>query len=247
MSAHNALVQTRSMRGHAGVGSALAASCGKRKRADTAKPNSLPAGWGSAGPSPQRPSYDSAWFDSYTRSNEQLRRYMHDEWGFEKRGDQALFEKLSLEGAQAALAVPLSLPPALRPSAPFPTSISPSPTPVGDSGRRSKVTLRRAFPRGTFGSSQAGLSWATILAKREDYRSAFHGFDVERCARMTDADVASLLESSWSLVKNRAKLASVPANARAVLKLIGERAATAETQPQHGHLDEFLWCRRPGP
>ena len=102
----------------------------------------------------------------------EYKTYMQTEWGFPKRGDRPLFEKLSLEGAQA------------------------------------------------------GLSWATILAKREAYRRAFHGFDLERCAAMTDAEIERLLTDGTTgrdaIVKNRAKVVSVRTNARAILRLIAD-------------------------
>lgn len=62
---------------------------------------------------------------------------------------------------------------------------------------------------------QAGLSWITILRKREAFRAAFHGFDVDRVAAMTDADVARLLGDA-GIVRHRAKILSVINNARRV-------------------------------
>ncbi|MCU7934612.1 MAG: DNA-3-methyladenine glycosylase I [Candidatus Thiodiazotropha sp. (ex Dulcina madagascariensis)] len=66
--------------------------------------------------------------------------------------------------------------------------------------------------------AQAGLSWLTILRKREGYRRALHGFDAERIASYGDADVARLLADS-SIVRNRLKVASAISNARAALEL----------------------------
>jgi DNA-3-methyladenine glycosylase I len=66
--------------------------------------------------------------------------------------------------------------------------------------------------------AQAGLSWLTILRKREGYRRAFHGFDVQRIARYDAADVARLLADP-GIVRNRLKVASSIDNARAVLEL----------------------------
>lgn len=62
-------------------------------------------------------------------------------------------------------------------------------------------------------SAQAGLSWITILRKREGYRKAFCDFDVERVARMTDEDVERLMQFD-SIVKNRLKIKSTITNAR---------------------------------
>jgi DNA-3-methyladenine glycosylase I len=66
--------------------------------------------------------------------------------------------------------------------------------------------------------AQAGLSWLTILRKREGYRRAFDDFDVERIARYGDRDVARLLADP-GIVRNRLKVASTIDNARAVLAL----------------------------
>jgi DNA-3-methyladenine glycosylase I len=66
--------------------------------------------------------------------------------------------------------------------------------------------------------AQAGLSWATILNKRDAYREAFAGFDAERVARFTKRDVARLLNNP-GIVRNRLKIESTIGNARAFLKL----------------------------
>ena len=101
----------------------------------------------------------------------------HDrEWGVPHHDDQALFELLTLEGAQA------------------------------------------------------GLSWRTILARRDEYRGAYHGFEIRRVARMTDAALEKLLASS-GIIRNRLKVYSVRGNARVALDVIGE----------HGSLDAYLW------
>ncbi|HSG88435.1 MAG TPA: DNA-3-methyladenine glycosylase I [Pseudomonadales bacterium] len=67
-------------------------------------------------------------------------------------------------------------------------------------------------------SMQAGLSWLTILRKRENFRAAFSGFDAEVIARYTDADRARLLADA-GIVRNRAKVDATIGNARAVLAL----------------------------
>ncbi|KAL3929781.1 MAG: hypothetical protein SGPRY_001814, partial [Prymnesium sp.] len=134
---------------------------------------------------------ECAWFDFFVGVDEDYRRYMREEWGFEKRGDQPLFEKLCLEGAQA------------------------------------------------------GLSWATILKKREAYRRAFHGFDIERCAAMSSSDVERLLTDERTgvdqIVKNGAKVQSVVRNANAVLALRHKEEARGGVPPRHGYFDRFLW------
>lgn len=78
--------------------------------------------------------------------------------------------------------------------------------------------------------AQAGLSWITILKKRENYRVAFDNFDVDRIARYTDADVARLMNNA-GIVRNRLKIQSTLINARATLALRAE----------FGSLDAYLW------
>lgn len=95
---------------------------------------------------------------------EVLRRYHDDEWGRPVAGEAALFERLSLEGAQA------------------------------------------------------GLSWLTILNKREGYRRLFARFDVDACADLTDADLDAAMTDP-GIVRNRAKVESVRKNARAAVDL----------------------------
>ena len=77
--------------------------------------------------------------------------------------------------------------------------------------------------------AQAGLSWITILRKRENYRRLFDRFDAERVARYTPAKIAALLADP-GIVRNRLKVQSVVLNARAVLALGGR-----------GSLSELLW------
>ena len=89
---------------------------------------------------------------------------------------------------------------------------------------------RRLFEMLTLEGAQAGLSWLTILRKREGYRRAFAGFDPQLVADFDDADVARLLADP-GIVRNRLKIASTISNARAVL----------EVQARYGSLDTFLW------
>ncbi len=88
----------------------------------------------------------------------------------------------------------------------------------------------RLFEMLTLEGAQAGLSWLTILRKREGYRRAFAGFDPQIVAEFGDADVARLLADP-GIVRNRLKVASTISNARAVL----------EVQARYGSLDAFLW------
>lgn len=78
--------------------------------------------------------------------------------------------------------------------------------------------------------AQAGLSWSTILRKREGYREAFAGFDPEAVARFGEHDVERLLGDS-GIVRNRLKVESAIANARATLAV----------QEELGSLDALLW------
>lgn len=89
---------------------------------------------------------------------------------------------------------------------------------------------RHLFEMLVLEGAQAGLSWATILRKREGYRRLFAGFDPERVARFTPADVERLLADP-AIVRNRAKVETAVGNARAVLEV---RAA-------HGSFAAYLW------
>ncbi len=102
--------------------------------------------------------------------------YHDDEWGVPTHDDAALFELLTLEGAQA------------------------------------------------------GLSWRTILMKRDGYRAAFAGFDVDTVARFAETDVDRLVEDA-SIVRHRGKIGSTVANARAIKAV----------QAEHGSFDTFVW------
>src|ERR1700719_2622244 len=106
----------------------------------------------------------------------QMQAYHDTEWGVPHHDDRALFELLTLEGAQA------------------------------------------------------GLSWRTVLARREAYRAAFHGFDIDRVAAMTDAELTAVLTGS-GVIRHRLKIWSVRDNARVTLEVIKE----------HGSLDRYLW------
>jgi DNA-3-methyladenine glycosylase I len=102
--------------------------------------------------------------------------YHDTEWGVPTRGDNALFELLTLEGAQA------------------------------------------------------GLSWLTILRRREGYRRVFAGFDPHKVARFSEKKIESAL-SDPGIIRNRLKVVSAVTNARAIVRV----------QEEHGSLDEFLW------
>ena len=113
---------------------------------------------------------------AWAENSEPERAYHDAEWGVPLHGDNALFEMLTLEGAQA------------------------------------------------------GLSWRTVLVRRDLYREAYHGFDIAIVAAMTDCELANLLTGS-GLIRNRLKIHSVRKNAQAALRIIGEA----------GSLDAYLW------
>jgi DNA-3-methyladenine glycosylase I len=89
------------------------------------------------------------------------------------------------------------------------------------------------FERMSLEAFQSGLSWLIILRKRENFRRAFSGFDIDKVARFTDADVQRLL-ADQGIVRNRAKIESTIANARAV----GELGSPDD-------LSELLWSFAP--
>jgi DNA-3-methyladenine glycosylase I len=82
----------------------------------------------------------------------------------------------------------------------------------------------------TLEGAQAGLSWDTILRKREAYRSAFKGFEPARVAKFGDRDIARLLADE-GIVRNRLKINSTIGNAKAFLAL----------QQEFGSFDEYVW------
>src|SRR5947209_10723213 len=77
----------------------------------------------------------------------------------------------------------------------------------------------RLFEKLSLEGFQAGLSWLTILRKREGFRAAFAGFDFTRVARFTDTDVARLLADP-GIVRNRAKIEATIHNARQAAELV---------------------------
>ncbi|GJP10735.1 DNA-3-methyladenine glycosylase I [Mycobacterium marinum] len=89
------------------------------------------------------------------------------------------------------------------------------------------------FERMSLEAFQSGLSWLIILRKRENFRRAFCGFDIEKVAGYTDADVQRLLADE-GIVRNRAKIEATISNARAVIGLGSEQ-----------DLSELLWSFAP--
>ena len=114
---------------------------------------------------------------SWTKSDELYIHYHDTEWGVPLEGDDAMFERVALEGFQA------------------------------------------------------GLSWITILRRRENFRKAFKNFEIAKVARMSDNDIEKLMGNE-GIIRNRAKIASTIANAKLTLKL-------------EGSLSEIIWDHAP--
>jgi DNA-3-methyladenine glycosylase I len=93
---------------------------------------------------------------------------------------------------------------------------------------------RRLFEKLCLEGFQSGLSWRTILNKRENFRAAFHGFDVDRIARFTPRDVARLLQDE-GIIRHRGKIEAVINNARRAQDLV----------KAEGSLAAFLWRYEP--
>src|SRR5688500_16640251 len=89
---------------------------------------------------------------------------------------------------------------------------------------------RHLFEMLTLEGAQAGLSWSTILRKREGYRRAFAGFDMAKVARFDTGRVERLLQDP-GIVRNRAKVETTVTNARAALAF----------REEPGGLDSYLW------
>jgi DNA-3-methyladenine glycosylase I len=98
--------------------------------------------------------------------------------------------------------------------------------PVGDD--------RRLFEKLSLECFQSGLSWRTILAKRENFRAAFHGFDFDRIARFAQGDVERLLRDE-GIVRHRGKIEAVVNNAGRAREIVA----------QEGSLAAFVWRFEP--
>jgi DNA-3-methyladenine glycosylase I len=95
---------------------------------------------------------------------------------------------------------------------------------------------RRLFEKICLEGFQAGLSWLTILRKRDNFRRAFADFDFERVARFTEADVERLLGDA-GIVRHRGKIVSTIGNAKRALEL----------REEHGSLANYFWKWQPAP
>ena len=89
---------------------------------------------------------------------------------------------------------------------------------------------RRLFEFLVLEGAQAGLSWATILRKREGYRKAFDNFDVQKISQYTENDVVRLLVNS-EIIRNKLKIKATITNARAFLQV----------EEQFGSFDQYIW------
>lgn len=89
---------------------------------------------------------------------------------------------------------------------------------------------RKLFEFIILDGAQAGLSWSTVLRKRENYRRAFHGFDPKVVARYTKKDVERLLKNE-GIIRNRLKIESAITNAKMFLRI----------QREFGSFDAYIW------
>ena len=93
----------------------------------------------------------------------------------------------------------------------------------------------RLFEKLSLEGFQAGLSWLTILRKREAFRSAFAGFDYERVAQFDQTDVSRLLDDA-AIIRHRGKIEAVINNAHAAIELVAAE----------GSLAHYVWSYEPG-
>ncbi|MBO9449616.1 DNA-3-methyladenine glycosylase I [Tropicibacter sp. R16_0] len=100
--------------------------------------------------------------------------------------------------------------------------------PVGDD--------QRLFEKLCLESFQSGLSWRTILAKRENFRAAFAQFDFNKMAKFDDSDVQRLLQDA-GIIRHRGKIEAVINNAKRAQELVAER----------GSLAAYVWSYEPDP
>jgi DNA-3-methyladenine glycosylase I len=101
---------------------------------------------------------------------------------------------------------------------------------------RPVVADTRLFEKLCLEGFQSGLSWLTILRKRDNFRAAFHGFEIEKVAAMDEADIERLLQDA-GIVRHRGKIASTINNARRALDI----------QVEFGSLAAYIWGFEPKP
>lgn len=100
---------------------------------------------------------------------------------------------------------------------------------------RPKHDERYLFELLTLEGAQAGLSWQIVLSKRDSYRQAFHDFDLDYCAALTDKDLETIKET-YGVIKHAGKIKSVRSNAQAIQAVKAEYASFAD----------FLWSYTDG-
>ncbi len=98
--------------------------------------------------------------------------------------------------------------------------------PVGNDNRLFEKICLEGF--------QSGLSWYTILSKRENFRVAFHDFDIERVAKMTEDDIEKQVQNA-GIIRHRGKIKSTINNANRALEMI----------KQEGSLAKYFWAHEP--
>lgn len=96
---------------------------------------------------------------------------------------------------------------------------------------------RQLFEKLSLEAFQAGLSWITILRRRESFRAAFAGFDIDRVAAFDGSDAERLMLDT-SIIRNRAKILATISNAR---------ISSALTGPNPGAFDDLMWAHAPPP
>ena len=101
---------------------------------------------------------------------------------------------------------------------------------------RPVVDDTRLFEKLCLEGFQSGLSWLTILRKRENFRAAFHGFEIAKVAAMTEADIERLLQDA-GIIRHRGKIASTINNAR----------RAQEIRAEFGSLARYIWRFEPEP
>ena len=94
----------------------------------------------------------------------------------------------------------------------------------------------RLFEKICLEGFQSGLSWLTILRKRENFRAAFAGFDFHKVAEFDESDIERLVQDA-GIIRHRGKIVSTINNARRAIELAGE----------HGSLAAYFWGWEPGP
>lgn len=98
------------------------------------------------------------------------------------------------------------------------------------------------FERLVFEINQAGLSWITILKKADNFRRAYHGFDLETVANYTEADRARLLTDA-GIIRNRLKVNAAIVNAQRILDLRAEHGSFKGWLDAHHPLSKDEWTK----